>query len=100
MVNFKSKEKKFEGDLKIKLCIKRLYSTESVKYLGVKIDINVSWQYHVNDNSIKRNRANAIMFKIGKYVSLKISRSIYYAIDESYLSYCYLIWVQNRNTIL
>ena len=36
MVIFKSKQKKFEGDLKIKLCGKRLYSTESVKYLGVK----------------------------------------------------------------
>ena len=31
MVIFKSKHKKFEGDLKIKLCGKRLYSTESVK---------------------------------------------------------------------
>ena len=33
MVIFKSKQKKFEGDLKIKLCSKRLYPTESVKYL-------------------------------------------------------------------
>ena len=35
MVIFKSKQKKFEGDLKIKLCGKRLYPTERVKYLGV-----------------------------------------------------------------
>ena len=39
MVNFKSKQKKFQGDLKINLCGKRLYPTKSVKYLGVKIDI-------------------------------------------------------------
>ena len=31
MVFFKSKQKKFEGDLKIKLSSKRLYPTESVK---------------------------------------------------------------------
>ena len=31
MVIFKSKQKKFEGDLKIKLCGKRLYPTKSVK---------------------------------------------------------------------
>ena len=31
MVIFKSNQKKFEGDLKIKLCGKRLYPTESVK---------------------------------------------------------------------
>ena len=48
MVIFKSKQKKLEGDLIIKLCDKRLYPTASVKYLGVKTDTNLSWQYHVN----------------------------------------------------
>ena len=37
MVIFKSKQKKFEGDSKIKLCGKSLYPTESVKYLDVKL---------------------------------------------------------------
>ena len=92
MIIFKSKHKKFEGDLKIKLCGKRLYPTESVKYLGVKIDANLSWQYHVNDLSIKLNRANALLFKMRKYVSLKILTSIYFAIFDSYLSYCCLVW--------
>ena len=43
MVIFKSKKKKFEDDLKIKLCGKRLYPTESVKYMVVKIDTNLSF---------------------------------------------------------
>ena len=42
MVIFKSKQKKFEGDLKIKLCGKRLYPTERGKNLGVKIDANLT----------------------------------------------------------
>ena len=63
MVIFKSKQKKFEGDLKIKLSSKRLYPTEIVKYLGLKIDTNLSWQYHVNDRSVKLSRANALLFK-------------------------------------
>ena len=42
MVNFKSKQKKFEGNLKINLCGKRLYPSKSVKYLRVKIDTNLS----------------------------------------------------------
>ena len=69
MVIFKSKQKKLEGNLKTKLCGKRLYPTESVKYLGVKIDTNLNWQHHVNDLSIKLNRGNALLFKIRKYVS-------------------------------
>ena len=44
MAIFKSKQKKLEGDLEIKLCGKRLYPTESRKYLGVIIDTNLSWQ--------------------------------------------------------
>ena len=31
MVIFESKQKKFEGDVKIKICGKKLYPTESVK---------------------------------------------------------------------
>ena len=42
MVIFKSKQKKSEDDLKIKLSGKRIYPTKSVKYLGVKIDTNLS----------------------------------------------------------
>ena len=42
MVIFKSKQRKFEGDLKLKLCGKRLYPTESVKYLCVKIDTSLT----------------------------------------------------------
>ena len=34
-----------------------------------------------------------------KYVSLKILRSIYFAIFDSYLSYCCLVWTQNCSTI-
>ena len=66
MVIFKSKQKKFEDDLKIKLCGKRLCPTESVKYFGVKIDTNLSWQYHLDDLSIKINRANDLLFKMRK----------------------------------
>ena len=44
MVIFESKKKKFDGNLKIKLCGKILYPTESVTYLGVKIDTNIKYQ--------------------------------------------------------
>ena len=83
MIIFKSTQKKLEGDLNIKSCGKR----------------NLSWQCQVNDLSIKLNRANAILFKITKYVSPKISRSIYFALFESHLSFCSLVWAQNFRTI-
>ena len=99
MVIFKSKQKKFEGDLKIKICGKRLYHTESVKYEGKETDTNFSCHYHVNDLFIKLNRANALFLKIRKYLSLEILRSICFAIFYSYLSCCCSFWAQNCSTI-
>ena len=60
MVIFESQQKKFEDDLKSKLCGEKLYPTEIFKYLGMEIDTNLSWQYHVNDFSMQLNRANAL----------------------------------------
>ena len=77
MIIFISKQNKFEGDLKIKLCGKRLYPTESVKYLSVKIDTNLSWQDHVSGLSRKLNRTNALLFKMRKYVSLNTMLMIF-----------------------
>ena len=78
MVIFKSKQKKFEGNLKIKLCGKRLYPTESVKHLGVKINTNLSWQYHVDDLSIflKQNLVLKFHDKICLENILFVSKSL------------------------
>ena len=98
-MQIKSKEKKVEGDVRLTLCGKILYPTESVKYLGVKNNVNLRWQYHVNDISTKLNRANSLLFKMRKNVSLEILESIYFAVFDSYLSYCCLVWAQNRSNI-
>ena len=99
MVISKSKIKKFNNTVKIKLSGKRTYPTASVRYLGVKIDQHLSWQHDINDLSAKLNRANALLFKIRKFVDNKILRSIYFAISESNLNYCSLVWAQNYNAI-
>ena len=72
MVIFKSKRKKFNDAVKIKLSGKKIYPTASVKYLGVKIDQHFTWQHHINYLSVKLNRANALLFKIRKFVGDKI----------------------------
>ena len=94
-------KKKFEDDLKIKLRGKRLlYPTVSVKYLGLKIDTDVNRKYHVNDLSIL-NWIKPILYfsKWENMLVFKILRSIYFAISDSYLSYCCLMWAQNCSTI-
>ena len=55
MVRFKSKRRKSNDIVKVKLHGKRIYPTPSVKYLRVKIDQYFTWQHHMNDLSVKFN---------------------------------------------
>ena len=50
--------------MKIKLNGKKLYSSNSVKYLGIKIDRFLHWHDQVNSIAVKLNRANALFFKL------------------------------------
>ena len=55
LVIFKSKQRQFDSEIKLKLSCKRLFPTDSVKYLGVKIDGNLSWKPHIDYLSVKLN---------------------------------------------
>ena len=47
----------------------RIYFSNNVKYLGIKIDENLNWKHHINEVSTKLIRTNAILFKIRNYVN-------------------------------
>ena len=66
---FKSKRKQFDGEIKLKLSCKRLSPTDSVKYLGVEIDGNLSWKSYIDYLSVKLSIANALLFKIRNLVN-------------------------------
>ena len=59
-VPFKHQRKKLDTEIKIKLNRKQLYPSQSVRYLGIKIDQNLNWKDHINDIAVKLNRANAL----------------------------------------
>ena len=51
---------------------KRLYETNSVKYLGIKIDNKLNWKVHINDITLKLIRANAMLYKVRDFVDTGI----------------------------
>ena len=59
LVIFKFPRKVLSDEIKIKVTVQRLYPSNSVKYLGVRIDKCLYWHYQVNDTVVKLNRANA-----------------------------------------
>ena len=98
LVIFKHKKKKLECPVRIKLSRKILYPSNSVKYLGVKIDENLDWENHINDIATKLNRANALLFEIRNYVNFNTLKSIYFAILHSHINYANLISGQDLNS--
>ena len=81
---FKSLTKQSNSDLHLKLTGKRLYRTDSVKYLVIIIDKNLNWYHKINNVAAKLNRANAIFSKTRHFVDFNTLKSIYYAILESH----------------
>ena len=55
IITFKPKRKPLDFNMKIKSHRKRLYPTDSVRYLGVKIDSKLNWKSHVNATATKLN---------------------------------------------
>ena len=84
--------KNLDFNLKLKLNGRRLYPTKSVKYLGIKIDENLTWINHINDAAIKVNQTNAMLFKVREFLNIKILKLIYYAIFDCHLNYAKTVW--------
>ena len=59
LVIFKHQRKKLDTEIKINR--KRLYPSQSVRGLAIKIDQNLNWKDHINDTAVKLNTDNALL---------------------------------------
>ena len=94
---FRKPRKLIDSEIKIKLNGKRLYPSTCIKYLGVLLDEHLSWKPHMNELTKKLNRSNSMLSKIRHYVDLNTTRSLYFSIFSSHISYCCQVWGQNGN---
>ena len=84
--------------IQITLNGKRIYSRDSVKYLGTIIDKNLTCRHQTNNVAAKLNKANAMLSEIRHIVNFNFLKSIYQAIFVSHLNYLLLVWAQNANS--
>ena len=78
VVLFKSSRKLTDVPLKLKLNGKRLYPTNSVKYLDIDFDENLTWRQQISDIAIKLSKANGILSKLRHFIDTKTLKSIYH----------------------
>ena len=99
LVIYKISTKVLFAEIKHNLCGKRSYSSNPVKYFGVRVDRLLHWHDLANAITVNVTKANALLHKIRNYVIMKTLTHICFAIFDSHLSYSYFVWAQNIYTV-
>ena len=91
-VIFHSHARKCDEFTRIKLGSKTISRVNSVKYLGILVDSNLTWKPHITELSKKLARTAGIFFKIRHFTSIETSKLLYYFLFDSFISYGISIW--------
>ncbi len=102
-VIFKTSKKKINHNFLFHYENEILHQVNSIKFLGVYIDQNLTWKDHINYVSKKISKSIGIIHKSRFYLSCKIKLSLYYTLVYPFITYCNMVWsstyVTNLNKI-
>ena len=76
----------------LKLHQSKIKESNKIKYLGVYLDKNLSWNFHITELCKKQSCAVGMLYKMKNMCSTSTLRSIYFSIFHSHLSYSIPIW--------
>ena len=63
-----------------------------VKFLGVLLDENLSWKYHLTELSKKLARTCGMFFKIRHFLPMNVLICLYNSLFSPFLQYGILVW--------
>ena len=63
-----------------------------IKYLGVTLDSQLSFKFHIDELTKKISRGIGLLYKLRPFVTTKILTNVYYAIIYPFLLYGIVIW--------
>ena len=72
----------------------RLERKDYVKYLGVLIDSNLIWKYHISHVASKISKSVGIIYKLRHFVPFSTLLNIYNSLISPYLTYGLVAWGQ------
>ena len=91
-VIFHSNQRRLHHNVTLKLDRKAICQKDYIKYLGVFVDCHLSWKHHISIISKKVSRSIGIMYRIRKYVDLRVLKNIYYSLIYSHIVYAIQVW--------
>ena len=71
-----------------------------VKYLGILIDSQLTFKFHIEELNKKVSRAIGVLYKLRPYVNSKILTNVYYAFIYPFLLYGIVVWGNSNKTLL
>ena len=89
---FKTKRKKLRQTITIKIQDQEIEKLKYTKFLGLYIDDELSWKYHIDQVTTKISKMTGIMAKARHYLSIETLKTIYNTMVYLYLTYCSIIW--------
>ena len=78
----------------------KIKSENSLKFLGVMIDENLTWKTYVKLVESKISKSIGILFKASRSLNSKSLRSIYFALVHPYINYANIAWAGTKKTYL
>ena len=89
---FKSRGKKLNQNVKITINNQDIEQVKYTKFLGLYIDEEFTWKYHIDQVATKISKMTGIMAKARHYLSLKTLQTIYDTMVYPYLTYRNIVW--------
>ena len=89
---FKSLQHSSLESVNIKIGNQPVKQTRCVKFLGVLLDENLSWKYHLSELSKKLARTCGMFIKIRRFLPVDVMICLYNSLFSSSLQYGIVIW--------
>ena len=72
----------------------------SVKFLGVVIDENITWNKHIELIESKISKNIGMLYRDSHCLDKKYLKSIYFSFIHNYVNYCNIAWASTSRTKL
>ena len=89
---FKSRGKKSNKNVSITINNQEIEQVKYTKFVGLYLDDEFTWKYHIDQVATKISKMTGIMAKARHYLSQKTLQTIYDTMVYPYLTYCNIVW--------
>lgn len=98
VVIFRAKHKQVKLNHIIKYSNNTIEIVDEIKILGVTFSACLSWNTHINNICKKLSSATGALARTRSLLPTKTKIKLYYALFESHLNYCSLVWATTTKT--